>query len=617
MKNFIFPLLILFIHSQLWSQGGVGINNDNSSPDNSAMLDVKSTDKGLLTPRMTESQRNAISSPATGLLIFQTDGTSGFYYYNGSTWQAVGVIDNDWSINSNDMHNANTGRVGIGTTTPSMGKLHVRGTGGTAGTFNAVYRAYVYESAGSFTGASDGTVGAAILGIPTDIANNASSISLAINLGGDVDGNFGFPTSISANLQGANIGSNLTAPTGVDGCGDPNNGGVFYPTTITAADVTSTVSGQTTLTLSAEDFGGSGFGAAYCGHTGVWIEYVFTYTVPIPAPALAVENGTIRLNDFAGSGSTPLYVDAQGDLQKITGNGAFIVRNPDGSINMQDYSHGKLTLGGTPWSNAYLGGYKSATLEIKTGAVRPIYGSNIREYDSVGVVSTHSNAHTNPIDLFSINAQYNIGGGNFFAHSDQRIKKILGLSNPVADLERLKTIRITDYTYIDTIGKGTNEVKKVIAQELKEVYPQAISYTARAVPDLYQYSAVQDGWVYLATDLKVGALIELMVTENDQERVETVAVIAVEKKRFQINKKLNYDQAFVYGRVVNDFHVVDYDALTTLNISATQALLKRIEVLEAENAQLKTQQQELGQLKMEVAQIKALLSADKTVAKQP
>lgn len=616
MKKLILLCFFLASTLQIWAQGGVGINNDNSSPDNSAMLDVKSTDKGFLTPRMTESQRNAISSPATGLLIFQTDGSSGFYYYDGSAWQTVGGADSDWTISGNDLYNSNSGGVGIGTNSPTHGKLHVRGSGGTAGTQTIVYRGYVYESAGSFTGASDGSPGTATLNIPTNVANNASSISLAINLGGDIDGNFGFPTSVSADLNGSNIGSSLTTSTGVDGCGDPNNGGVFYPTSITAADVTTTLTGQTTLNLSAEDFGGCGFGTAYCSFTGVWIEYVFTYTIPIPAPALVAENGTIRLSDFASSNPTPLLTDVHGDVQKVTGTGAFMVRNPDGSIAMQDYAHGKLTLGGTPWDNAYLAGHNAATLEIKTGAVRPIYGGNIREYDSTGVTRTHNNAHTDPTDLFSLNAQYNIGGGNFFAHSDQRIKKVLGLSNPVADLERLKTIKITDYQYIDTIGKGTGQVKKVIAQELKAVYPQAISYTTRAVPDIYQTSSIQDGWIPLSTNLKVGDVIEFMITENAQERVETVVVTAVEAQRFQINQKQNYEQIFVYGRVVNDFHVVDYDALTTLNISATQALLKRIEALEQENAALKEQNKTLGQLQAEVTQIKALLAGDKNMAQQ-
>jgi len=63
----------------------VGINTE--TPDASAALDITSTTGGLLVPRMTETQRDVISSPATGLMIYQIDGTVGFYYYNGSSWE--------------------------------------------------------------------------------------------------------------------------------------------------------------------------------------------------------------------------------------------------------------------------------------------------------------------------------------------------------------------------------------------------------------------------------------------------------------------------------------------------------------------------------------------------
>ncbi|MDO9254725.1 MAG: DUF1566 domain-containing protein [Bacteroidales bacterium] len=64
----------------------VGINSDGSTPNSSAMLDVSSTAKGFLAPRMTAIQRAAISSPATGLLVYQTDGSAGYYYFNSISW---------------------------------------------------------------------------------------------------------------------------------------------------------------------------------------------------------------------------------------------------------------------------------------------------------------------------------------------------------------------------------------------------------------------------------------------------------------------------------------------------------------------------------------------------
>ena len=65
----------------------VGINN--LTPDASAALDITSTEGGILIPRMTETERDAITAAANGLLIYQTDATAGFYYYNGTAWTAL------------------------------------------------------------------------------------------------------------------------------------------------------------------------------------------------------------------------------------------------------------------------------------------------------------------------------------------------------------------------------------------------------------------------------------------------------------------------------------------------------------------------------------------------
>ncbi len=68
--------------------GQVGFNNPN--PDPSSILDLTANDKGLLVPRMTTAQRSAIGGPAEGLLVYQTDGSKGFYYHDGTGWYTVG-----------------------------------------------------------------------------------------------------------------------------------------------------------------------------------------------------------------------------------------------------------------------------------------------------------------------------------------------------------------------------------------------------------------------------------------------------------------------------------------------------------------------------------------------
>ena len=75
----IFTLLII-TYSVLSTKAQIAVNNDGSSPDASAMLDVTSSNKGILIPRMTTTERTAISSPATGLLVYDTDFNSFWYY---------------------------------------------------------------------------------------------------------------------------------------------------------------------------------------------------------------------------------------------------------------------------------------------------------------------------------------------------------------------------------------------------------------------------------------------------------------------------------------------------------------------------------------------------------
>ena len=107
-------LLCLIISLQNFAQtntfpstGSAGIGT--TSPDISSLLEIKSTTKGFLISRMTKTQRDAITSPATGLMIYQTNSTPGFYYYDGSAWKAVSAKGANASLSNllNTAVNAN------------------------------------------------------------------------------------------------------------------------------------------------------------------------------------------------------------------------------------------------------------------------------------------------------------------------------------------------------------------------------------------------------------------------------------------------------------------------------------------------------------------------------
>ena len=148
MKNLLFTLITL-ITVTTYGQVGIG----TTTPDASSILELNSTTQGMLTPRMTESERDLIATPATGLLIYQTNNTPGFYYYNSAAWVPFGGSDTDWTVVGNDMYSANSGNVGVGNTAPSA-KFHITGvaSGGSGGTNTILSQDFESSTLGFVTG---------------------------------------------------------------------------------------------------------------------------------------------------------------------------------------------------------------------------------------------------------------------------------------------------------------------------------------------------------------------------------------------------------------------------------------------------------------------------------
>jgi len=193
----------------------------------------------------------------------------------------------------------------------------------------------------------------------------------------------------------------------------------------------------------------------------------------------------------------------------------------------------------------------------------------------------------------------------FIAFSDARIKNIQGPSDGAADLQTLLGIQITDYTYKDTIANGTRPQKKVIAQQVEKVYPQAVSQSTGEVPDIYQRAPVKDGWVQLATDLKVGERVKL-IGEKEQG---VYPVLEVRDGAFRTGFQPKGDKVFVYGRQVDDFRTVDYEAIAMLNVSATQEIYRELSALKAENAELKKKVGRIDELAQKNAAMESRLVA--------
>ena len=83
-SRFMRTLLLVSLLCPLFGLSQVGIGT--TTPNASAKLEVQSETQGFLPPRMTATQRGNIAAPVAGLMVYQTDGTSGLYYYNGTAW---------------------------------------------------------------------------------------------------------------------------------------------------------------------------------------------------------------------------------------------------------------------------------------------------------------------------------------------------------------------------------------------------------------------------------------------------------------------------------------------------------------------------------------------------
>ncbi len=179
------------------AQNGVGINITASPPHTSAMLDVSSTNKGMLVPRMSLTDRDNISSPAIGLLVYVTTAPEGFFYYSSVGWIKIpgnavtgtGTVNqvafwngsSSLSSNSNLFWDNTNNRLGVGTSTPSA-TLEVKGTMSVFGNWQAATTGTIYQAATdgfvtSFITATTGSRG--ILTAFSD-ANPAPAITRAI-----------------------------------------------------------------------------------------------------------------------------------------------------------------------------------------------------------------------------------------------------------------------------------------------------------------------------------------------------------------------------------------------------------------------------------------------------
>ena len=195
----------------------------------------------------------------------------------------------------------------------------------------------------------------------------------------------------------------------------------------------------------------------------------------------------------------------------------------------------------------------------------------------------------------------------FLTSSDIRIKEdIQDIIDDIA-LQSILSIEPKTYKYVDKLKRGDNKVYGFIAQQIREVIPEAITIEKSYIPNIYLVADYIEGVITLLSQptkvvIKMNDKIKCYDKDNKEILVEVIEVI--DDLTFRI-KEIEYTDTkiFVYGTFVDDFHTLNKDYIFTLNVCATQELHRRIE---AQRVLLKSQEDRIKDLETKVATLMSM-----------
>lgn len=362
-RTIILSSFIIFMIGKEAVLQGIAINADNSNPDASAMLDIKSTSKGMLIPRMTMAQRNAIASPATGLLVFQTNNTPGYYYNAGTpaspSWVMTGA-GSGWGLTGNSGTVPGTNFIG----TTDENALRFRINNAWAGEIHPI-TANVYLGIGAGESTTSGQANTAIgehaLSGNTDGSFNTSAgyFALAVNGSGVNNSAFGAYalTSNTAGTGNTAVGRNaLFANTG--GWGNTATGSGSLLSNLSGGN--NTANGFETLYSNniGESNTGSGYQSMYFnagGSSNSAYGWRTLYNNASGNHNLGIGHSTLFTNTAGhynvAVGSETLYYNTTGESNTAVGNYALYANTADentalGAMSLVNNNAGTLNFAG-------------------------------------------------------------------------------------------------------------------------------------------------------------------------------------------------------------------------------------------------------------------------------
>ena len=568
-----------------------------------------------------------------GLNLSQSNVASGRLFVQDATGNVgIGTTDPDQKLDvagSANMSGNTTvgGNVGIGTTTPSQ-KLDVRGNlrlgddggnaAGTGQTMEFVGPGVNTDPVGFYrvNPAADQSELRVVVGNGPDANDKFSVGRTSASTEGGIPGGT-FTPNFTVQSDG-NVGIGTTTPgQKLDVAGSvkitgSGNGLVFPDNTVqtTAANAAGFIQNQTST---AQPGGFRVNGNGYVGgNVGIGTT---TPSQKLDVAGNANVNGNVTVNGNVGIGtSSPTQkLDVTGNAT-VSGNssvgGSLALRSGTTEKYNWSLSSGGLNLSESNVASGRLF-VQDASGNVGIGTTNPAARLDVSGTGDVGANnfaffrnfnnSANTGYVTNNNGDISIRASGPVLAAEFYATSDRRLKTVVGLSDNAADLALLNRLRITDYTMRDRVAFGERAFKKVIAQEVEAVLPQAVTRQTGFLPDVYATATAAQalpGDSLLLLTLPAGlpeggarAGQRLKLLGDTRTVLATVACPAVAGSRTLTVRRaqaLAGGAVFVYGLEHADVRALDYEALSMLNVSATQELARQVAELRARAATAET-----------------------------
>ena len=303
----------------------------------------------------------------------------------------------------------------------------------------------------------------------------------------------------------------------------------------------------------------------------------------------------------------PSYITHTGDTDTFFGfpnTNTFKIRTA-GTDRLRITSTGNVGIG-TTTPGAFLDVNGSSTVNSYSSATRRFFNSGGSNFS--GSVGAWGN--------FSIRASSSIGtSGYFVAHggtwqaSDSRIKTNINDVTDASALEKLRLLEPKTYTYIDTNEQGDTTVYGFIAQEVSNVFPEAVKISENVIPNIYELSNVSDSNVITFTNFNTSDLLTSNVTSKIHvktvyDKVERLTLDEViDAKSIRVKEDLTNmigsvddtgnvvsgNQVFVMGQEVDNFNILKKEYIFTIATAALQEVDRQLQAEKTKVVTLETQ----------------------------